>query len=65
MEPPAVDKDIVERLRHMTKLLGFDMPDLLNSAADEIVQLRCRVAIAKETEEHLRRELSAALHATG
>ena len=48
----------------MTKLLGFDMPDLLNSAADEIVQLRCRVAIAKETEEHLRRELSAALQAT-
>jgi hypothetical protein len=32
--------DIVARLRHMARLLGFDLPVLLNEAADEIDRLR-------------------------
>jgi hypothetical protein len=34
------EKDLVLRLRHMAKLLGFDLPALLNEAADEIERLR-------------------------
>jgi hypothetical protein len=36
--------DIVIRLRHMAKALGFDLPALLNDAADEIERLRASVA---------------------
>lgn len=32
--------DIVERLRHLAKLLGFDLTATLNEAADEIARLR-------------------------
>lgn len=34
------ENDLVLRLRHMAKLLGFDLPALLNEAADEIERLR-------------------------
>lgn len=37
---PPDPPDIVERLRHMAKLLGYDLPDLLGEAADEIERLR-------------------------
>ena len=32
--------DIVQRLRHLAKLLGLDLPAILNEAADEIERLR-------------------------
>ncbi len=37
------ETDIVKRLRHMAKLLGFDLPALLTEAADEIEKLRAQL----------------------